>query len=136
MSSDPARPLRAIPTDPAKRRKRERLCYRIEANVKWLHGLTLSAYRGVGAPRWWRLNTEWLWEPPYSELSPAEMGALVRLVCMFTRSHSAYTEGVFETHKKELLRYQLSDTLLRNLCTKLPQLNVSVATESFGFMKL
>lgn len=136
MRTSNKRPLRVVPTEPAKRRKRERTNYLIKANPTWLHGLTLSAYRGAGAPRWWRLSTEWLWEPPYSELSPAELGALVRLVCMFTRSHSAYTEGAFETHKKELARYRLSDTLLRNLCTKLPQLNVSVATESCEFIKL
>ena len=129
MSSSQA-PLRAVPTESKKRRKRERTNYLIKANPTWLHDLTLSSYRGAGAPRWWRLSTEWLWEPPYSELSPAELGALVRLVCMFTRSHSAYTEGAFETHKRELARYRLSDSILCNLCMKLPQVDISVITGS------
>jgi len=116
--------------------KRERQRYLIEANPAWLRSLPSSQFRGAGAPRWWRWRTEWLWESPYCDLTPAEIGALVRLVCMFARSHDAYTFAKFETHRKELNFYQLSDALLRKVCKKLPQLTISVITESGEFKDL
>ena len=110
-------------------RKRERLIYVVKADATWLHDLTLSSYVAKGAPTWWRFFTKWLWTPPYSELSPAELGALVKIIGMFMRDRDAYSIGVFETHRKELRIHGLTDALIRKVSRKLGKLEISVLTE-------
>ena len=121
---------------PRTTRKRERNIYVVKADVNWLHDLTLSSYLAKGAPTWWRFFTKWLWTPPYSEFTPAELGALVKLIGMFMRDREAYNTGMFETHRKELRIHGLTDALIRKVSRKLGKLEIFLVTEGGKFKEL
>jgi len=111
-------------------RKRERLIYVIQADVKWLHSLTHRSYLGKSGPTWWACPTKWLWTPPYSDLSLVHRGALVTLIQMFCRDRDAYNGGSFEAHRKELRVHGLTDRVLRGISDNFEQIQISVISGS------
>ena len=109
--------------------KRERFVYLIQAKPEWLHELT-KGYRGKSSPSWWAYPTNWIWKPPYCDLSLVQRGALVTLISMFCRDRDAFNQGCFETHRKELRLHGLTDRVLRGISDNFEQIQISVISES------
>ena len=100
----------------------------VQADQHWLHSLTHRSYLGKTGPRWWSFQTEWLWTPPYSQLTVVQLGGLVRLVCMLCRSRDSYNEATFQTTRKELRFYGLSDHVLRAISKNFAHVKISLLT--------
>ncbi len=114
---------------PGTTRKRERHLYAIKANQHWLHSLTHRSYLGKAGPTWWALQTGWLWNPTYTQLSASELGALVRIVCMFMRDRDSYNSCELLTDRKELRMHGISPHVLCGISKKFTHVEISLITE-------
>ena len=112
------------------RRKREPHAILIQFDRQFIQGRVLKGYVGKAAPRWFRIDVEWLWRRPFSELSIAERGALVTLIMMVMRSRDAFDQGMAETTWRELRWHGVTEKILRRLCSNFAQLTISVVTET------
>lgn len=102
----------------------------VRFNPEWLSGTVLRGHRGDGAPRWFRCDVSWLWLPPLNELSPAELGAFLRLLHMLMRGANCRDVVEFETNRKELRLYGISDRILASVRTKCRNLEISLLADT------
>lgn len=90
----------------------------------------LKGFRGKGAAEFIRQRTDELWDPPFSELSAAEYGAFRRILAMFARSKLSLKERSMVVTAKELKMHGISMHVLKQLCTKVMQIEISLLTDS------
>ena len=90
----------------------------------------LKGFRGKGAAEFFRQRTDELWDPPFSELSAAEYGAFRRILAMFARSKLSLKERSMVVTGKELKMHGISMHVLKQLCTKVMQVEISLLTDS------
>ena len=113
-----------------KQGKRQRFTYLIRAEPEWLHSLTHKSYLGKSGPTWWAMPTKWLWEPTYTQLSAAELGALIRIICMFMRDRDSYNSGELLTDRKELRMHGISPHVFCEISKNFMHVEISLVTES------
>ena len=90
----------------------------------------LAGFRGKGAAEFFRQYTDDLWQPPFSEMTCADYGAVRRILSMFARSKAALRDNMIVVTAKELKMYGISIPRLRRLCTKWNVFDISLLTES------
>lgn len=103
--------------------------YCIKVNPNYMQKV-LKGFRGKGSAEFFRQHTDELWDPYLSRLSAAEYGAFRRILAMFARSKRALKENLIVVTAKELKMYGITPRVLRQVCANVPQLEISLLTES------
>ena len=93
-------------------------------------GKILKGFRGKGSAEFFRQHTDELWDPHFSRLSAAEYGAFRRILAMFTRSKRSLTENMIVVTAKELKMHGITLRVLKQLCSNVNHLQISLLTES------
>lgn len=103
--------------------------YRIQISPTYMENM-LKGFRGKGAAEFFRQRTDELWDPPFSELSAAEYGAFRRILAMFARSKMSLKERTMVVTAKELKMHGISMHVMKQLCAKLMQIEISLLADS------
>ena len=114
---------------PPVHRKRTAYDYHIRIDPQYAKEM-LKGFRGEGAAQFFRQYTDELWSPPFSRFTCAEYGALRRLLAMFARSKAALAENLIIVTAKELKMFGITLRILRQICAKLDQIEISCVTDS------